>query len=206
MSDSVAVGGGSGGVVPGGTVGTRGARRGPPRRPLAERFWAKVDKNGPTMPGMTTPCWTWTGCRTTDGYGEISEGGHGGRMLRASRVALEERLGRKLTKREDACHHCDNPPCVRGDHLFPGSPSANMQDCAAKGRLSPARLLPKNGGERNGRSRLTMAQVEEMRARYSVETAAQLAAAFGVSRHTVYAAVQGRTWRPEAAPANAQAA
>lgn len=197
MRDSVAVPVGPGGVGSDGKVGTEGARRkrGPDRKPLAERFWAKVQMSGPLMPGMDTPCWTWDGAHSKEGYGQISEGGHCGRMLRASRVALEMRLGRKLEKAEDACHRCDNPACVRGDHLFPGSRSANMKDCAAKGRLSDARLASKNRGERNGRAKLTEAQAEEIRARYATETAAQLAAAFGVTKHTVYAVVPERRQR-----------
>ncbi len=32
------------------------------------------------------------------------------------------------------CHHCDNPICVRPDHLFVGTYSDNAQDCISKGR------------------------------------------------------------------------
>jgi hypothetical protein len=34
-----------------------------------------------------------------------------------------------------ACHHCDNPLCVRPDHIFPGTATENMQDAWAKGRM-----------------------------------------------------------------------
>jgi hypothetical protein len=33
------------------------------------------------------------------------------------------------------CHHCDNPPCVRPDHLFLGTQRDNSQDASRKGRL-----------------------------------------------------------------------
>jgi len=32
------------------------------------------------------------------------------------------------------CHRCDNPPCVRPEHLFLGTPIDNIKDSLAKGR------------------------------------------------------------------------
>jgi hypothetical protein len=32
------------------------------------------------------------------------------------------------------CHHCDNPSCVRPDHLYDGDQFTNMHDCVARGR------------------------------------------------------------------------
>jgi hypothetical protein len=38
----------------------------------SERFWAKVDKNGP-IPAYRPdlgPCWLWTASKRADGYGQ----------------------------------------------------------------------------------------------------------------------------------------
>jgi hypothetical protein len=40
---------------------------------LADRFWSKVDKNGPlpvTNPELG-PCWLWTACCWKSGYGRL---------------------------------------------------------------------------------------------------------------------------------------
>lgn len=88
------------------------------------RFWSKVKK--------TEACWEWTGSRDTPGYAVFSLNA---KKVRASRVALLLD-GRPVPENMLACHHCDNPNCVRPDHLFIGNDSDNMRDASQKGRLS----------------------------------------------------------------------
>lgn len=98
----------------------RGARR---YVPAEVRFWALVEKG----PG----CWLWKGYINIEtGYGHFRapEG-----VMPAQRFSLELSLGEELGDR-DACHDCDNPPCVRPEHLFPGTRSENVMDAYAKGR------------------------------------------------------------------------
>jgi len=100
------------------------------RKPISERFWSKVNKNGPTI--IETPCWEWTAVRMHDGYGQFW---FADQMYRAHRFALEERLGRPLG-RKHACHRCDNRACVNPDHLYVGTNNDNVQDKTRKGRCS----------------------------------------------------------------------
>jgi len=92
----------------------------------AERFEAKVDRV--TDPGG---CHIWMGARNEGGYGLF---GVGGRVFLAHRWALQQDLGRSLPPDLLACHHCDNPPCVRIKHLYEGTASDNTRDAIMRGR------------------------------------------------------------------------
>lgn len=115
----------------------RARRRGLPRYvppTLEERFWAKVDKNGPIpahRPDLG-PCWIWTGDRPGGIYGRIR--GVASVAIGAHRQSLQWKIGRALEAGEFACHHCDTPRCVRPEHLFVGDRLSNAADMTAKGR------------------------------------------------------------------------
>lgn len=106
------------------------------RRPrhVAERFVTKVDVNGPTMPHMATPCHVWTGLKSKQGYGRLHAFG---RIHKAHRVAFFIAEGR--WPEPCALHRCDNPPCVRRDHLFEGTNADNVADKVSKGRTANQR-------------------------------------------------------------------
>lgn len=95
---------------------------------LAKRFWPKVEK--------TEHCWTWSGAKNRRGYGWLHNGSRTTRKpMRAHRASWEIHFG-KIPDGLWVLHRCDNPPCVRPDHLFLGTRTDNMRDCAAKGRVS----------------------------------------------------------------------
>lgn len=99
-----------------------------PSRPLEARFWEKVRKG----PG----CWEWIGSATAPGmHGRIWVSELKRRVI-ASRVSWEMHFG-PIPPGMEVCHSCDNPPCVRPDHLFLGTHRANMVDASRKGRTGP---------------------------------------------------------------------
>lgn len=95
-----------------------------PARPLADRFWPKVRKSD--------GCWEWTRATTTHGYGKFSVAT--AVWDRAHRVAWKLTNG-PIPDGMFVCHHCDNPLCVRPDHLFLGTHGDNMRDASTKGRM-----------------------------------------------------------------------
>ena len=98
---------------------------------LSERFWSKVDKNGPLHPVLGTRCWIWTAARSPRGYGKFSVDG---KNRFAHRVVHLIVSGESIPASRRVCHHCDNPPCVRPTHHFVGQQQDNILDCIAKGR------------------------------------------------------------------------
>lgn len=145
---------------------------------LAERFWAKVAKSD--------GCWEWTAARTPMwGYGHIRVGGHTGSIQGAHRVSWTLANG-PIPPGMEVCHRCDNPPCVRPDHLFLGTGQANSDDKMAKGRDRKAL------GAANGRAKLTADQVAEIRRRVAAgETQTSVARDFGVNSAHVSRLVRG---------------
>jgi hypothetical protein len=94
--------------------------------PLEVRFWSLVQK--------TDGCWLWMGSRNQDGYGRF-EFGAGGvvSMVGAHRMAWELHHGRPVPPGLWVLHSCDNPPCVRPDHLSVGDRRQNMLECWERG-------------------------------------------------------------------------
>ena len=75
-------------------------------------------------------CDEWTAARDGDGYGLIKVAGV---LRRATRVVWEETYG-PIPAGLSVLHACDNPPCVRADHLMLGTQRANIRDMLGKGR------------------------------------------------------------------------
>lgn len=101
---------------------------------IETRFWKYVNKDGPTPAHRPElgPCWVWTGGKGRRGRGSFRVDG---KQTGAPRISLLIH-GTQIPRDRKACHHCDNPSCVRPDHLFVGTQSDNMQDCSSKGRLN----------------------------------------------------------------------
>lgn len=95
----------------------RAARRGKPRRPLAERFWEKVDKTG-------DDCWPWMYARDKGGYGRfVLSQQH--RSVLAHRIAYELGVG-PIPDGTEIDHLCRNRACCNPIHLEAVSHQINI--------------------------------------------------------------------------------
>lgn len=148
---------------------------------LGRRFWSKVNK--------TETCWLWTGAGAP-GYGRFKVDG---RMDGTHRISLEAKLGRKLMSGMQALHTCDNPRCVRPDHLFEGTQSQNILDAYSKGRLV-AKKVPQPG-EENPSSKLTERDVIRVRIlREAGFMLREIASVFNVTKQMIWRIVHGKNW------------
>ena len=134
-----------------------------PRRSLAITFWEKVNKDGPTQPHMDTPCWEWTGSHVAGPFPYGLCGGRGN-IRRSHRVSWQMENG-PIPEGMEICHRCDNPPCVRPDHLFPGTQKENIADSIDKGRFNTQRERYSQDyiGEGNPSAKITQADVIAIR-------------------------------------------
>ena len=156
------------------------------RSDLAQRFWAKVRKSD--------GCWEWTAARFPFGYGRFSVGVER-KSAQAHRVAWELTHGAIPSSHLFVCHRCDNPPCVRPEHLFLGTIQDNTADMNRKGRRAPAALTPRPGAL-NGNAKLGPGDVDAIR-RALADGVFQkrIAAAFGISQAHVSRIARSQSWR-----------
>ena len=125
-------------------------------------------------------CWEWPFSRNRGGYGKIV---FEGKQTTAHRVAFLIARG-ALARGDFVCHTCDNPICVRPDHLFVGDAAANARDMAEKGRACR--------GHAHHSVRLSPKAVREIRA--SAQSGRLVAAQFGVSKRAVQKIRRRQTW------------
>ena len=106
-----------------------------------------------------------------------------------SRLMLSWKIGRPLYEGECALHDCDNPRCIRPEHLSLGSREKNNRDMKERGRSS-------RGSERP-LAKLTEAQAVEIRTLYKKGeiTENKLASRFGVSSSTIHRILSYESWR-----------
>jgi hypothetical protein len=91
----------------------------------AQRFWAKVDKNGPvsTYAPHLGPCWLWTAKRDPHGCGRFW--GAGQRFVPAPRFSYEGAYG-PIPPGLELDHLCRTPSCVRPTHVEAVTHRENM--------------------------------------------------------------------------------
>jgi hypothetical protein len=162
------------------------------KQPTAEKFWSKVNKNGPIAPHMTTPCWLWTGyISPRNGYGELARKGE---TSRAHRISWELHYG-PIPDDLLVCHICDVRHCVRPDHFFLGTYQDNRIDAVQKGRAKAPKSAFKNGIE-HPNAKLSSQKVTEALERFANgESQQAIAKSFGVTRQTIHKVLKGQTWK-----------
>ncbi len=173
-----------------------------------DRFFEKVE-----LAHVEDGCSLWWGYLSKRGYGLFSIDG---RRIGAHRASWEIHNG-PIPAGLDVCHKCDNPSCVRPDHLFLGTEQENLDDMKRKGRAatgdrngvrkhpervargdrSGPKLYPeKHQGAFNGATKLTDHQVVEIRQLSATGTSqAELGRRFKVSAGAVGHIVRGETWK-----------
>jgi hypothetical protein len=118
------------------------------------------------------------------GYGYF---GFDGRIQLAHRVSYLINIG-DIPEGYCVCHKCDNPSCVRPEHLFVGTQTDNIADMVSKKRLC------RGSGKKE--SKLTECEVLEIRSRYSNGVVSQkyLADKYGVNASVISRIVNNKAW------------
>ena len=98
-------------------------RKPPRRKPIEARLAAKIVK-------IKDGCWEWRPVAGKRAYGCIWVNG---------KTRLVHRVMWEITRNKSAeglviCHRCDNPSCIRPDHLFAGNQRDNLRDMIRKNR------------------------------------------------------------------------
>ena len=161
-----------------------------------ERFWSKVDRSG-----GPDACWPWTTA------GRVIDGEYGKFRLRGAHRVSWELANGPIPDGLCVLHRCDNPPCVRPDHLWIGTKKDNIRDAMSKGRNVPPPVMRgidhparyrgvTTIGSRNSQSKLTEAVIPEIRTRVaSGESRRSIARSLGVHHSVISGIVRGTKWR-----------
>ena len=138
--------------------------------------------------GNQSECWPWTGSVMKIGW-------HGQWRNADGKIEPTHRAAWRLFKSQipqgsHVLHRCDNPQCVRPEHLFVGTRHDNMQDMERKVRCRHPR------GAEHGNAKLTDDQVREvMQLRKTGLSFAKIGELFGVRGSQIHMIAKGAAWR-----------
>lgn len=94
------------------------------RQTLDERFWSKVNREGPgpLVKGVEGRCWVWTASLHSEGYGQIKVEGKVWKAHRVAWVLTHGALDDDLV----IDHLCRNRKCANPAHLEPVTNRVNI--------------------------------------------------------------------------------
>jgi hypothetical protein len=148
----------------------------------AARFWNKVIK--------TDGCWIWTGQRSQSSlrYGKFNYCVlHKQKTISAHRFSYLITYG-SISEAECVRHTCDNPICVRPDHLIIGTQADNINDKVIRNRQAK--------GESHGSAKLNSDKIREIRTLFSMgKKVSEIADLYQMGKTTVSDIIKGRTWK-----------
>lgn len=122
-----------------------------------ERFWSKVDKDGPVprYNWAEGACWMWTAAKS-NGYGIV---GVAGTSIGAHRMAYMLSIG-PIPEGLELDHLCRNPGCVNPGHLEPVTRAENIRRIGVRRKRARVNKVYRGGTSFAGRDFDT---VDEMR-------------------------------------------
>lgn len=146
-----------------------------------ERFWRKVNKDGPGG------CWIWTASVNGGGYGHFRLGKG---FARAHRYSYELHNG-PIPESLCVLHRCDVTRCVNPDHLFLGTLAENVADKMKKGR----HVVP--CGPDHPNAKLTQRDVDDIRSGFTGRHGekAALARRYKVSHRVIRNVISGEGYK-----------
>ena len=158
-----------------------------------KRFWSKVK--------VSLGCWEWQASLRNKGYGAFVWKDDTGKEIqgRAHRFAYELLVG-TIPEGMDVLHRCDNPPCVRPDHLFLGTIADNNRDMCEKGRHVPGGTYTTGNYKRginHHASKLTPDLVREIRQEYNNggTSYSQLSLKYHIAIGALWRVVNRKAWK-----------
>ena len=147
--------------------------------PTKQRFWKNVQK--------TDYCWNWIGSKCDGGYGQLIEKGN--KNLKTHRLSWELHYG-KIPQKMCVCHKCDNPSCVRPEHLFLGNMKDNVTDMIKKNRGHWAH------GDKHYRAKLSCNDIKTIRDLYNQgKNQSEIARKFQVTPGWIGKIVKNKYWK-----------
>ena len=169
---------------------------------MEERFWKKVNKDGPVQGHCEHlgPCWIWMASKRNKGYGAFCYAKNGIVIHgRAHRYVWELYYG-PISEGLCVLHACDTPACVNPSHLWLGTKADNNADMIQKGRKVKGGTYAAGKykhGKHHHNARLDAEKICRIRQTYAggITSLSKIAQEYGLATSHVYRIVKRQAWR-----------